>query len=135
MLVYFPGTDENLRQLFEEKQTSLTHGWAVTEALRSVDKSLTDDDLEYHVTYSAADHCLQMPQFSGRRIVIAADVDKAAAVDDPGPGEIRVEVPISLELIDAFYVDVPDADGNFDHDEELAWFARQEISDLIARPL
>lgn len=135
MLVYFPGTDENLRQLLEENQTSLTHGWAVTEALRSVDKSLTDDDLEYHVTYSAADHCLQMPQFSGRRIVIAVDVDKAAAVDDPGPGEIRVEVPISLELIDAFYVDVPDADGNFDHDEELAWFARQEISDLIARPL
>ena len=106
MLVYFPATPTNLREFAHEGSTVVENGWAVTEALRALDASLHDDDWQYHVLYSAADYSVQMSGNDGRRIVVAADIDQAAAVDDPGPGQVRINTLIDLETVDAFYLDV-----------------------------
>lgn len=132
MLVYFPATISELRQLANDGTVTVQSGWAITEALRTLDVSLDSDDWQYHVLYSAADQSLELPGNDGRRIVIAAEVDRASEVDDPGPGMVKVDAQIELDSVDAFYLDVPDASGEVDYEGDLAWFARQEIGDLAA---
>jgi hypothetical protein len=54
----------------------------------------------------------------GRRVVVVAEVDSAVA-------------PISLSDVVAVHCDVEDRPPDADPDDDLAWFATQEIPGLV----
>lgn len=128
MLVYLPATVVDLRSLAAHGAVPLKSGWAVTDALRAVDPSLDEEDLEFHAAYSAADASAGQPEHDGRRMVVVADVGSLGALDIPEAGRVAICEPVGLDAVDAFLVD--ESDGETD-DEALSWFARQELEQLL----
>jgi Family of unknown function (DUF6912) len=85
----------------------------------SVDRFTPEDDdeqSEYLALMSAADVSAELLGGSGRRVVVVAEVRDPSAV-----------VPLSAVV--AVHADVADFS---DPDDDLAWFATQEIPDLLA---
>lgn len=106
--VYVPST---LPQLAE---------YAVTGAIPGTEERFTADDedeeSEYAALMTAADASAELLGRSGRRVVVVAEVPQRAG-----------EIPIRLVV--AVHVDAVDDAGP---DDDLAWFATQEIPDLVA---
>lgn len=75
-----------------------------------------DEESEYLTLMSAADASAELLGGSGRRVVVVAEVTDPAAV-----------VPLSAVV--AVHADVADFT---DPDDDLGWFATQEIPDLLA---
>ena len=75
-----------------------------------------DEDSEYAALMTAADASAELLGGSGRRVVIVAEVAQLAD-------------PIPMSRVVAVHVDVADF---ADPDDDLAWFASQEIPDLVA---
>lgn len=136
-------------------------GFAVTPGLREwyVDDDL--EELEYAATLEAARASLRLldadASAAPRRIVIAADVaDGSVTVrDDVDHGVVHVSVPVDIVDIASVHVDDRDAEhairaaadaivradlGDSEAQDrvddaegyELAWYATQEIPDLLA---
>jgi hypothetical protein len=89
----------------------------------SVDKILAEDEseeAEYAALMTAADASAglrsEMRAGSGRRVVLAADVDELAGA-------------VPKKRWAAVHVDTED---DADPDDDLAWYAIQEISELLA---
>jgi hypothetical protein len=135
--------------------------FAVTAAVREwyVDDDI--EELEYAATLAAARASLRLldldPAAARRRVVVAADVPEQAVQvrDDLDRGVVRIEAPIPLPAIASLHVDTADAEQTVaaaaavvveadlgdpaageavdDADGfELAWYATQEIGDLLA---
>ena len=75
-----------------------------------------DEESEYAALMSAADASAELLGGAGRRVVAVAEVPQPAG-----------QIPMSLVV--AVHVDVADFT---DPDDDLAWFATQEIPDLVA---
>lgn len=75
-----------------------------------------DEESEYAALMSAADASAELLGKVGRRVVVVAEVPD-------------VEGPIPMSLVVAVHADLADFT---DPDEDLAWFATQEIPDLLA---
>lgn len=75
----------------------------------------TDEESEYLALMSAADVSAELQGGSGRRVVVVAE---APAADGP--------VPMSL-VVSVHADPTPSADP----DDDLAWFATQELPDLL----
>jgi hypothetical protein len=161
MRVYVPSTLPLLRELLDSGRigpppiTAL----AVTPAIR--EWYLDDDiqALEYAALTEAARASLRLLARSGalaRRVVLACDVDDSLVSPSShgGRGPVTLKAEVKLAQIEAAHVDTVDASadvvdavaalsaaeaGDDDaqfivdsvEDHELAWFARQEIPDLL----
>ena len=75
-----------------------------------------DEESEYAALMTAADVSAQMLDGPGRRVVIVAE-----------PPDTEGDLP--MRLVVAVHVDTEDDAGA---DDDLAWYASQEIPDLVA---
>lgn len=84
-----------------------------------VDKVVAEDEseeAEYAALMTAADASAELIEGRGRRVVLAADVVDAAGA-------------VPKKMWAAVHVDTED---DADPDDDLAWYATQEISDVLA---
>jgi hypothetical protein len=114
-------------------------GYALTQELRDELGRASEEELEYAVSAAAAAASSALwAGTSGRRVVVVAEV--GAAMRQPGnpAGSVVCTEPISLSQVDAVLVDPEDvtvsgdAGVEPDTDADLAWYATQEIPDLLA---
>ncbi len=100
---------------------------AVTDAVREALADGDVDDWEYAALTAAADasDALRVAGDRPRRFVLAVDAESV----QPGEGsEVRVLSDVAWADIAAAHADTVDHAAD---DDELAWFARQEIPDLL----
>jgi hypothetical protein len=156
---YVPLALAGLRALRDGGELPPGPAYAVTPALREAyaDTPVRDDeDLEYVAMTIAARASLTMLDAADpadrRRIVVA--VDAAVAPDDAQPAYVRLDAAVPLARVASVHVDTDDlrpavdaavralpaaADGDADaialvdmlDSEDLAWFAVQEIADVL----
>src|SRR5262245_39208713 len=162
MRVFVPVTQTGLRELVASGGLgpSPLLGYAVTGALRESYAEGDEEELEYVAMTVAARTSLRLLARSEeddppRRMVVAVDVDDAYPVEEHDPAAVEVPHAVSLRQVAAVHADTDEAEadvtaavamlragGPRDDDEEflldacegheLAWFATQEIGDLLA---
>jgi hypothetical protein len=76
---------------------------------------------EYLALMHAADSSMELLDGPGRRVVVVAELDNPS-----------VDVPTPLRDIIAVYADPVDRPADADPDEDLAWYATQEIDAVLA---
>ena len=119
---------------------------AVTPALRESYASGDTEELEYAALSLAADASRALldaatatatataadADVPRRRVVVACDVpdDVVRAADDGGPAAIRVGADVPLRRVAALHVDDEPREPAED-EEELSWYAPQELPDLV----
>jgi len=135
-------------------------GFAVTPALREWYAEGDSEELEYAALTEAARAALRLldadPSAPRRRVVVAAEVLDQGLTAHPelDRAVVRLREPVLLRQVAAVHVDAPEAeptvraaaaailaadlgddDAQFTVDEaeghELAWWATQEIADLL----
>ena len=129
--VYVPLTSSGLAALVEEGRIEGPfRAHAVTDALREAWPEGDEEDHEYAALMAAgaASLALRSGDDAPRRHVVAADVPAVTGVpgDDPTLVEVAADVP--WRNVASAHVDTVDGAGE---DDELAWFATQEIRDLV----
>ena len=77
-----------------------------------------DEDSEYDALMTAAALSAGRGGRGGRRVVVVAELARA---DDP----------VALDDVVAVHCDTADRPADADPDDDLAWFATQEIADLM----
>lgn len=113
MRVYLPTTIGLLAAQHAEGAVVVTEDLVVAE-----DDS---EDAEYAALMTAADASAALVAGPGRRVVVVADLDK-----EPEPGWT-----VPLKRVVAVHADTADRPADADPDEDLGWFATQEIPDLL----
>jgi hypothetical protein len=111
--VYLPTTIALLAQQHAEGAVVVTDDVVVAE-----DDS---EDAEYAALMTAADASAALLAGAGRRVVVVAELDK-----EPEPGWT-----VPLKRVAAVHADTEERPADADPDEDLAWFATQEIPDLL----
>lgn len=91
---------------------------SMREVFTALDES---EESEYAALMDAAAASAELLAGQGRRVVVVAEVPGPG-----GPGGLGEVVPMSLVV--AVHVDTVDG---ADPDDDLAWFATQEIPDLL----
>jgi len=125
--VYLPVSADQLAALVTEgRLAGPLHAHAVTDGLRESWPEADDDSWEYAALMAAA--AASRTSGAGRRRVVAADVAQVEPGDDEDPTSVRLPGDLTWKAVAAAHVDP--ADG-VDEDEDLAWFATQEIAHLI----
>ena len=79
------------------------------------------EEAEYAALMTAADASAALLAGPGRRVVVVAELDR-----EPEPGWT-----VPLERVVAVHADTEDRPADADPDEDLGWFATQEIPDLL----
>jgi hypothetical protein len=87
---------------------------AFEEAFEAPDET---EEGEYAALMSAADASADLLTGAGRRVVLVVEATAAA--------------PVPLREVLAVHADVADRPAGADPDEDLGWFATQEIPDLL----
>jgi Family of unknown function (DUF6912) len=111
--VYLPLTIALLADLHAAGEVTVTD-----DAVVAPDDS---EDGEYAALMTAADASAALLSGPGRRVVVVAELDK-----EPETGWT-----IPLRRIVAVHADPADRPVDADPDEDLAWFATQEIAHLL----
>lgn len=160
MRVYVPTTVDQLETLRDNGFQPPVAAHAVTPALREWYVEGDQEELEYAATLAAARASLRRlrsPDVPARRVVLAADVPDAAArpAPDLDRAAVRLADPVPLSALASAHVDdasaaddvrravaalplaeAGDEDAQFVldsvEDHELAWYASQELSALVA---
>lgn len=161
MRVYLPVTHTGLRELVASGGLgpSPLGGFAVTGALRESYAEGDEEELEYVAMTAAARSALHLlagaEDEPPRRLVLAVDVNEARPHEALGAAGVELPHVVPLRRVASVHVDTAAAEsdvaaavamlragGPRDADEEflldacegheLAWFATQEISDLLA---
>ncbi|TQL69690.1 hypothetical protein FB381_3603 [Nocardioides albertanoniae] len=84
------------------------------------------EETEYAALMSAADDSTALLAGAGRRVVVVVDApDKIAH-------HLETQV-VPLKLVAAVHADLADRPAGADPDEDLGWFATQEIPELVAQ--
>jgi len=130
--VYVPLTSSTLAAMVADgRLAGPVRAHAVTPALRAELPGADDEELEYAATYAAADESWdsRSEADSPRRFVAAVDVEAVT----PIPDDITtVEVAVDITMGDVAAVHCDPSDVTFEQlEDELAWFATQEIADLV----
>jgi hypothetical protein len=79
------------------------------------------EDAEYDALMTAADAAAALLTGPGRRVVVVAELDR-----EPEPGWT-----VPLKRVVAVHADTADRAVDADPDEDLGWFATQEIPQLL----
>jgi hypothetical protein len=161
MRVYIPVTRTGLQELVASGGLgpSPLVGYAVTGALRESYAEGDEEELEYVAMTAAARSSLQLLAGSEedppRRLVVAVDVDDARPQEEHSAAVVALSRPVPLRQVVSVHADTEQAEqdvaaavamlragGPRDVDEEflldacegheLAWFATQEVGDLLA---
>ena len=130
--VYLPVTSSGLAGLVAEgRLAGPFRAHAVTDALRVEWADGDDEAWEYAALMAAAATSagLQGSGDAPRRYVIAADVPSVVPVPGDDPTLVDVAADLPLKNVAAAHVDTED---HPDDDDDLAWFATQEIAHLLA---
>ena len=158
MRVYLPSTLPRLARDLQAGEIEPAAAYAVTPALREAYASGDTEELEYVALLAAARASLALladdPQAPPRRVVLAAEVPDVAAITADHPAAVAVAGPIPVAKLASAHVDDAEAiqdvakavaalpaaeagddDAEFDVDQaeghELAWYATQELPDLL----
>ncbi len=138
MRVYVPSTVEGLQRLMCNGEIEAhAEGFAATdELLRALDE-LTEKEIDFLVSSAAAEASLALlgerDASSRRRVVIVTEMPNGAVGEvDQAAGAVVVPTSIGLARVDAVLADTDDVDLTRRPDDALAWFASQEIGDLLA---
>ncbi|MCY7395700.1 MAG: hypothetical protein LH468_05985 [Nocardioides sp.] len=127
--VYVPVSEDDLAALVTDGRLPGPRcAHAVTEELRASWPEAGDDSWEYAALMAAA-IASRVPG-TGRRRVVAADVSRTDATTGPDDDPTRVDVPGDVVWKGVAAAHVDPADGAAD-DDDLAWFATQEIVQLL----
>lgn len=110
MRCYVPATLDLLRLLAD--------GGSLPDDVERVEAAADDEETEYDALMDAAVAAAVLLDGAGRRVVVVAEVDSVVA-------------PISLDDVVAVHCDVEDRPADADPDDDLAWFATQEIPGLV----
>jgi hypothetical protein len=110
MRCYVPATVDLLRLLAD--------GGRLPDDVERVEAAADDEESEYDALMDAAVAAAALLDGAGRRVVVVAEVDSVVA-------------PISLDDVVAVHCDVEDRPADADPDDDLAWFATQEIPGLV----
>ena len=156
--VYVPTTWSGLRQVVTADGIGPApfFGHAVTRALRAAWPDGGDEELEYAATTAAARTSLGLltDDDPPRRVVLAVDAETVIEADEEDPTVVEVGEVVPMRLVAAVLVDTadaaddvsaaqgawaaalggdPDAEAAVDRsqDHDLAWFAVQEIGELL----
>ena len=113
--VYLPLTLERLADLHASGEVTVTD-----DAVVAPDDS---EDGEYAALMTAADASTALLAGPGRRVVVVAELDK-----EPEAGWT-----VPFKRVVAVHADVTDRPADADPDEDLAWFATQELPGLLER--
>lgn len=130
MRVYVPMTSSSLASLVADgRLAGPFRAHAVTGTLRADWPDGDDESWEYAALMAAAADStgLRDEGDAPRRFVLAADVPAFAEVADEGPTLVAVDADVSWGDVAAAHVDTED---DADEDDDLAWFATQEIAHL-----
>ena len=158
MRIYVPSTLPRLARDLQAGELTTTIAYTVTPALREAYASGDSEELEYVALLAAARHSLSLlaadPQAPPRRVVLAADVPEAPASPADHPAAVAITEPIPVTKLASAHVDdaeaaqdvakavaalpaaeAGDEDAEFEVDQadghELAWYATQELPDLL----
>jgi hypothetical protein len=110
--VYVPATIESLARWHQDGRVP---GGALADGYAAPDET---EEGEYAALMSAADASAGLLSGSGRRVVVVVDApagDAAVAWND----------------VVAVHADLADRPAGADPDEDLGWFATQEVPDLL----
>lgn len=136
--VYVPLTSSGLAALVAEgRLDGPLRAHAVTDTLRQVWAGADDEELEYAALVAAGDAswAARGPGDRPRRHVVAADVPAVADVGDPGdPSAVDVAADVPWKRIASAHVDTDDQPEGETPDDDLAWFATQEVAGLVGEP-
>jgi hypothetical protein len=161
MRVFVPVTRSDLRELVASGGLgpSPISGYAVTGVLRESYAQGDEEELEYVAMTAAARTSLtllaRLEDEPDRRMVVAVDADEVYPQGALGPAGVELGHVVPMRHVIAVHVDTSEAEpdvaaavamlrtgGPRDDDEEflldacegheLAWFATQEIGDLLA---
>jgi hypothetical protein len=108
---YVPTTLDRLR-------TYVEHGRLPDDVDRFQSEG-DDEESEYAALMGAADAAAALLDGPGRRVVVVAEVEVPGA-------------ELAMSEVVAVHCDVADRPVDADPDEDLAWFATQEIEALVA---
>jgi hypothetical protein len=154
MRVYLPATVATLAALARtgELGPAPLTGYAVTAALQETYADSDEEELEYLATTLAAEDSFRLvtqPQTAqagdsangaapvARRVVVVVDLPDRQVTGFPEPlGAVEVADPVPHSAIAAFHLDDPDFaldpdDPDAAADQELLWYAAQELGDLV----
>jgi len=129
--VYVPLTSRGLAELVAAGRLGGPfRAHAVTPALVDAWPEGDEEEHEYAALAAAGSASRELwgEGDAHRRFVIAADVPAVAPVDDEDPTLVEVAADVPWKNIASAHVDTED---DADEDAELAWFATQEIRDLL----
>ena len=156
--VYVPSTWEGLRNLVAADGIGPApfFAHAVTDALRSEYADGSEEEWEYAAADAASRSSLSLihDDVHPRRVVVAVDVETLTPVEMEDPTVVEVGEVVPFRRVAAVLVDLEDAEsdvraaadryaeaveGDADAealvevalDHELAWYATQEIGDLL----
>jgi hypothetical protein len=135
--VYVPLTSSGLARLVAEGGLDgPLRAHAVTDALREAWPEGDEEGWEYAALMAAARTSagLRGPGDAPRRHVVAADVPSFVPVPGEEPTLVDVTADVPWRNVASAHVDTTDLDLDADPDggdEDLAWFATQEISHLL----
>jgi len=120
MRVYLPVDRRGLEHLADTGVVPPGRGYAVTPAFAEAYGSDDVEELEYAAMMGAAEASADV---DGHRIVVAADVESTTEVSDEHPAAVTVG---AVALADVASIHVGD-----DTDDQLAWYAPQELAALL----
>jgi hypothetical protein len=129
--VYLPLTSSVLASLVAEgRLPGPLRAHAVTEALRAGWPEGDDESWEYVALMAAAADSVEQrgSEDRPRRYVVAADVPGVEPVPGEDPTLVDVAADVVWKNVAAAHVDTAD---DADEDDDLAWFATQEMQYLL----
>ena len=113
--VYLPTTVALLAEQHAEG------AFLVTDDAVLVDAGAEDEEAEYDALMTAASASAALVAGPGRRVVVVAELDR-----EPETGWT-----IPLERVVAVHADTEDRPADADPDDDLGWFATQEIGYVV----
>ncbi len=113
--VYLPTTIDRLRAEYADG------AFVVTDDVVAVETDGDDEEAEYAALMTAADASAALVAGPGRRVVVVAELDQ-----EPEAGWT-----VPLKRVVAVHADTEDRPADADPDDDLGWFATQEIPHLV----
>jgi len=130
---YVPLTSSQLAELVAERRLAAPlPAHAVTEALRAHWPDGDEEEWEYAAMAAAADTSWRARGAADRprRHVLAVDVDGVRTVDSDDVTAVELTHDVVWRNVASAHVDTADRAAD-PGDEDLAWFATQEIPNLV----
>jgi hypothetical protein len=150
MRVYLPATTATLADLARtgELGPAPLRGYAVTGAVREAYDKSDEEELEYWATCLAAEDSFRLlaagaadddstaARLAPRRVVIAAELADGLLTAAEPLGAVTLAEALPLRAVAAFHLDDPafsvdPGDPEGAADQELLWYAAQELGDLL----